>query len=151
MDVRNSKRLDSYIPPILGIILIACTRIIFRSHLLYDIDSVNFALGVSRFDPAAHQPHPPGYFLYICMGRLVNRIFEDPNTAFVAISIIASCGAAWMIYLLTKTWINQEAANIALGLFLFSPLCWFHGIVALTYIVEAFFSGLIGYLCWRVY
>jgi hypothetical protein len=36
-------------------------------------------------------------------------------------------------------------------LFLFSPLAWFHGIVALTYIVEAFFSGLIGYLCWRVY
>jgi hypothetical protein len=26
-----------------------------------------------------------------------------------------------------------------------------HGTVALTYIVEAFFSGLFGYLCWRIY
>src|ERR1700693_554471 len=40
---------------------------------------------------------------------------------------------------------------MGLLLFLVSPLCWFHGIVALTYIVEAFFSALIGYLCWRVY
>jgi hypothetical protein len=29
-------------------------------------------------------------------------------------------------------------------------LAWFHGTVALTYIVEAFFSALVGYLCWRV-
>jgi hypothetical protein len=31
-------------------------------------------------------------------------------------------------------------------LFLLSPLAWFHGIVALTYGVEAFFSALVGYL-----
>jgi hypothetical protein len=143
------RRPDIY--AIFAIVAVALTRILFRSHLLYDIDSVNFALGILRFDPAAHQPHPPGYFLYVCLGRLVNQLIGDPNTALVAISIAASCGAAWMIYLLTREWFNQEAANFSLGLFLFSPLCWFHGIVALTYIVEAFFSGLIGYLCWRVY
>ena len=36
-------------------------------------------------------------------------------------------------------------------IFVSSPLAWFHGTVALTYIVEAFFSALIGYFCWRVY
>ena len=40
---------------------------------------------------------------------------------------------------------------MSLVIFLFSPLSWFHGTVALTYIVEAFFSALVGYLCWRVY
>ena len=38
---------------------------------------------------------------------------------------------------------------MSIALFLVSPLCWFHGIVALIYIVEAFFSALTGYLCWR--
>ena len=136
---------------LMGICAIAATRILFRSHWLYDLDSVNFALGVLRFDPAVHQPHPPGYFLYICLARLVNRFLTDANTAFVAIGIAASCGAAWTIYLLTKEWFDARAARISVALFLFSPLCWFHGIVALTYIVEAFFSGLIGYWCWRVY
>ena len=37
------------------------------------------------------------------------------------------------------------------SIFLFSPLAWFHGTVALTYMVEAFFSALTGYLCWRIY
>ena len=130
---------------------VAITRVFFRSHFLYDVDSVNFALALRRFDPAAHQPHPPGYFLYVCLGRLVNGLLPNPNTALVAVSIAASCAAAWMIYLLTKEWFDRGPALIALGLFLVSPLCWFHGTVALTYIVEAFFSALIGYLCWQAY
>ena len=77
-----------------GASAVAATRILFRSHLLYDLDSVNFALGMRRFDPAAHQPHPPGYFLYVCLARLVNQFLSDPNTALVAISVAASCGAA---------------------------------------------------------
>ncbi len=130
--------------------LMAITRVAFRSHYLYDVDSVNFALALDRFDPSAHQPHPPGYFLYVCLGRLANEIFQDANTAFVAISILAGCGAMAMIIALTRSWFDASAARFAGLIFLLSPLVWFHGTVALTYIVEAFFSALAGYLCWRV-
>ncbi len=129
----------------------AATRIAFRSHYLYDIDSVNFALGMRRFDPSAHQPHPPGYYLYVLLGRLVNEIFHDANTALVAVSIAAGCGAVVMIYLLADNWFGRSAAVFAGLTFIFSPLAWFHGTVALTYAVEAFFSALAGYLCWRAY
>jgi len=128
----------------------ALTRFAFRSHFLYDIDSVNFALALRRFDPAVYQPHPPGYFLYVRLGMLSNAIFHDPNTALVAISILASCGTVAMIYLLTSTWFGRAAAAFAGIVFVFSPVAWFHGTVALTYIVEAFFSALIGYCCWRI-
>ena len=37
---------------------------------LEDIDSINFALGLRHFDPAQHQPHPPGYPVYIGLGHL---------------------------------------------------------------------------------
>src|SRR5690348_5466099 len=36
---------------------------------LEDIDSINFALGLRHFDVANHQPHPPGYPVYIAFGR----------------------------------------------------------------------------------
>jgi len=71
----------------------ALTRFVFRSHYLYDIDSVNFALALKRFDPSVHQPHPPGYFLYVCLGRLANLLFHDANAALVGIGIVFSCGA----------------------------------------------------------
>jgi hypothetical protein len=130
---------------------VAMTRFMFRSHYLYDLDSVNFALAMERFDPRVHQPHPPGYFLYICVGRLLNIMFHDANLALVVLSILASCGVAVVIYKMTLDWFGPMAAQFAGIFFLFSPLAWFHGIVALTYIVEAFFSGFLGYLCWRIY
>jgi 4-amino-4-deoxy-L-arabinose transferase-like glycosyltransferase len=127
----------------------ALSRFAFRSRYLYDIDSVNFALAIGRFDPRVHQPHPPGYFLYVMAGRFVNAIVHDPNAALVAISIAASCGAVALIMRLAAEWFGPAAARFAGLLFLFSPLAWFHGIVALTYIVEMFFSALVGYLCWK--
>ena len=132
------------------VITVAITRFLFRSRYLYDLDSVNFALGMRRFDPSVHQAHPPGYFLYICLGRLLNLFCHDANLALVLLSLIASCGTAVLIYNLTYEWFDQETARFAGLLFLFSPLGWFHGIVALTYAVEAFFSALLGYLCWKI-
>lgn len=127
---------------------VALTRFAFRSHQLYDIDSVNFALALERFNPAAHQPHPPGYFLYICLGRLLNSFLQDANLALVLLSIAASCGAVAVIYLLAQHWFGRSAASCSSALFVFSPLAWFYGTVALTYSLETLFSALLGYLCW---
>jgi hypothetical protein len=55
-----------------------------------------------------------------------------------------------MIYFLARDWFGRSAAIFAGLIFVFSPLAWFHGTVALTYIVEAFFSALTGYLSWRI-
>src|SRR5262247_1226113 len=45
-------------------------HLIFLAPSLEDIDSINFALGLRHFDVANHQPHPPGYPVYIAMGRI---------------------------------------------------------------------------------
>lgn len=37
---------------------------------LEDVDSANFALGVRDFDVAQHQPHPPGYPVFIAIAKL---------------------------------------------------------------------------------
>jgi len=129
---------------------VAISRFAFRSHDLYDIDSVNFALGMERFDPSVHQPHPPGYFLYVCLGRLVNTLVHDANLALVILSILASMASVILIYRLALDWFGPRAATFAGLLFLFSPLAWFHGTVALTYSVEAAASALVGSLCWRI-
>jgi hypothetical protein len=145
--VTSRRALD----PAILIAATALTRFVCRSRYLYDVDSVNFALALKRFDPSVHQPHPPGYFLYVCLGRLADMLFHDANAALVAMSIVFSCGAVAMIYVLADGWFGRNAAVFAGLVFLFSPLAWFHGTVALTYIVEACFSALTGYLCWRIY
>jgi Protein of unknown function (DUF2723) len=44
------------------------------SPTLEDIDSLNFALGLREFDPVSHQPHPPGYPVYIALGRISHAV-----------------------------------------------------------------------------
>ena len=129
---------------------VGVSRLLFRSRDLYDVDSVNFALALQRFNPRVHQPHPPGYYLYILLGRLSDYAVHDANLALVLLSIVASCGVVVMVYTMTWDWFGPRAARFSGLIFLFSPLAWFHGIVALTYSVEAFFSALLGYLCWRI-
>jgi hypothetical protein len=92
-------------------VVVFLTRWGFRSHYLYDLDSVNFGLAIRRFDPRVHQPHPPGYFLYVVLGRLLNSVFHDANLAFVVLSIIASCGAVIVIYKISMEWFSPMAAQ----------------------------------------
>jgi len=136
--------------PLLLASAVALSRLAFRTRELYDLDSVNFALGIARFDPQVHQPHPPGYFLYVEIGRLFNLFTHDANLALVILSAAASCGTIMLIYSLALEWFDISTARFASAVFFFSPLGWFHGTVALTYGVEAFFSALMGYLCWRM-
>jgi len=101
---------------------VGLSRSAFRSHDLYDLDSVNFALGIRRFDPGVHQPHPPGYFLYVCLGRLINSLVHDANLALVIVSILAGIATVILIYRLALDWFGPRAATFAGLLFLFSPL-----------------------------
>lgn len=141
----NRKDYLSWIFFLLGI----ATRIPFTSRLLFHMDSVQFALALERFDITVHQPHPPGYFLYIMMGRLLHLFITDPNDVFVSISVVFSGLTVAAIYLLGKEIFERKIGIIAALLALFSPTLWFHGEVALTYVVEAFFSSVIALFCWR--
>ena len=96
-------------------------------------DSVNFALALRRLDPAAYQPHPPGYFLYMSAWVIFNLVFHDANTALVAISIVFSCGAVAMIYLLAGMLSGTTAALVVGVIFSACRSRGFTGTVALTY------------------
>ena len=50
-------------------LLFLAAHLRFLPPTLEDIDSINFALGVADFDVARHQPHPPGYPVFIALGK----------------------------------------------------------------------------------
>jgi hypothetical protein len=55
----------------------------FLASTLEDIDSINFALGVRDFDPGRHQPHPPGYPIYIALAKLAHLALNEPHALAV--------------------------------------------------------------------
>ncbi len=66
----------------------------FLAPSLEDIDSINFALGLHHFDIVQHQPHPPGYPVYILMGRLSLWVLSAV-TSMSAVRIDAVALAIW--------------------------------------------------------
>jgi hypothetical protein len=90
-------------------LVIGLAHLPFLATTLEDIDSVNFALGVRDFDVAAHRPHPPGYPVYIGLGKVaaaVVGVFADAGTApsaiearaLASLSLLAALAGVWLLY-----------------------------------------------------
>jgi hypothetical protein len=137
--------------PLSLFLITVITRIPFTSKLLYHIDSGHFALALEKYDITVHQPHPPGYFLYVMLGRLFHIFIDDTNTVFVSISIIFSGLTVMVIYYLGKEIYDRKIGLTAAAFALTSTNLWLHGEVALTYIAEAFFSAAMALICWKIY
>jgi hypothetical protein len=82
-----------------AILLIAAVylaaHVVFLAPSLEDIDSINFALGLRHFDVAEHQPHPPGYPVYIALGRTAKAVLQTVAPSLGQTRIEALALAVW--------------------------------------------------------
>src|SRR5439155_13400219 len=76
------------------------TRLPFQSKLLYHYDSVQFALALEKYDPYLHQPHPPGYFLYVMAGKVLYFFLANANLSLILHRIFGSGLAVVGVYFL---------------------------------------------------
>lgn len=110
---------------------------------LEDIDSINFALGLRDFDPAQHQPHPPGYPVYIVLGRallalvaLLGPGLSRASAEALTLGIWSLVGAAVAIVAAAHLFAAIHDRNAdpqrtvvwATALFAVSPLFWMSGL-----------------------
>lgn len=121
-----------------------CALVFLLGHLpflassLEDVDSVNFALGLRDFDVAAHRPHPPGYPVFIAVGKVVRMAVAGVLPAGSApdvidartlalIGVVAGALLAFPLLQFFRMLEQHEArARAALAFTLASPLLWFN-------------------------
>lgn len=148
---KEFKKQDRILFPFSFFLLTIISRLPFTSKYLYNVDSGHFALALENYNITVHQPHPPGYFLYIMMGRLLNLFIRDANVIFIVISIVFSGLTVVAVYYLGREIFNKKIGTFAALIAMTSPSLWFYSEIASTYIIEAFFSTFIALLCWRIY
>ena len=107
---------------------------------LEDIDSINFALGLRDFDPARHQPHPPGSPVYIAMGRALLAMVSGigstlSQTAAEALTLSLWSALAGAVALVAAARVFRESAPDEPGgapwgiaLLAACPLFWLSGL-----------------------
>ncbi len=117
---------------------LALVLIFLAAHLallpkaLEDVDSVNFALGVRHFDVARHQPHPPGYPVYIALSKASTGVLraagvDAPSPRGLAIwSALGGAAAIPAVFLLFRRLEGRDdLARWAALVLAASPLFWF--------------------------
>lgn len=93
---------------------------------LEDVDSINFALGVRHYDVAHHQPHPPGYPLFIVFAKGMRLLVGTEAHALALVGILAGALGAIAVAMLfrrldgdPRAWLAGTAIAVA------TPLYWF--------------------------
>jgi hypothetical protein len=127
------------------------SRLCFVRETPINWDGVQFALALDEFNLHLHQPHPPGYILYVLLGRLANMPLDNPGIALSLLSVLFSALALPVFYLLALQVFDD--LSIAWGAVLIlaaSPLALYYGAVGLTYLPEMAFSIAVAALAWRV-
>ena len=103
---------------------------------LEDLDSINFAFGIRQFDVPHHQPHPPGYPVFMLIAKAIHTIVPAEVTVLALMSVLA--GALGVLALAavfrrldgTDTSAMWSAAAIAVAMT--SPLYWFTAVRPLS-------------------
>jgi hypothetical protein len=124
-----------------AILLIAAVylaaHVVFLARSLEDIDSINFALGLRHFDVADHQPHPPGYPVYIALGRTAQAVLQTvapslgqtriESLALAMWSPLAGAVALLAAFSMFRVLSTASLASWATILLAASPLYWLNG------------------------
>jgi Dolichyl-phosphate-mannose-protein mannosyltransferase len=130
-------------------LLTVLSRLPYRARIPYNWDAVQFALALSEYDISKHQPHPPGYILYVALGRLVNAWLDDPTASYVVLAVAFSGLTTFVVYYLARAVYDRPTAVAAATLLAVSPLSWFYGAIGLTYAGEALLASVVAYFAFR--
>ena len=144
----RADRIDYALAAALSLLTIL-SRLPYRARMLYNWDAVQFALALDEYDVVKHQPHPPGYILYVALGRLAHGWTGDAAAAYVLLAVVFSGAGTFVVYLLARALYDRPTALTAATLLAVSPLFWFYGTVGLSYAGEALMASVVACFAFR--
>ena len=95
-------------------------------------DSYNYALALSQYDVMRHRPHPPGYPLYVFLGRVMMYLEGNPLTALTTISAISGALTVVPVYALSRRMYDRRTAVLTCLALMFTPAVWISSEAPLT-------------------
>src|ERR1700753_1915959 len=103
---------------VLGVALVcAASRFAALARSIWDWDEALFCLAMRGYDVGQHRPHPPGFPLYIALGKLVRLVATSDFRALQAINIVAGMLLFPAVFLLARELrFRVETATVAAAL-----------------------------------
>ncbi|HEX9969921.1 MAG TPA: DUF2723 domain-containing protein, partial [Acidimicrobiales bacterium] len=130
-------RLDRRAPWLLAAVTFV-TCVAFMPDYPTEWDSIQLTFGVDRFDITHGSPHPPGYWLYVFLGRVVRWLTPfDAATSLSLLAAAAAAGTVALTYVVGRRfggpWLGVAGAACMFA----SPYLLFYGATVNTYSFDA--------------
>jgi hypothetical protein len=136
---------------LLAVVWLAAALPRLGARYSWDWDSSQFDRAVEKFDVRLHQPHPPGYPLWVLAMKGVTPLTGNPNSAQVVLSLIFT-GAGLMFFAsLARELLGNRGGLTATALLAFSPLVLLYAIVPLANSVDLFSSCAVACFAARIW
>lgn len=123
-------------------------RMGFRSQWLEDWDSVQFALGLHNFNIVQHQPHPPGFPLFILLGKIANYFTHNDTVSLTFISALFGTFSIVPVFLFTKKVFDKKSAILASLVFTVLPVHWVLSVTPISNITGLFYITTLLYIAY---
>ncbi|MCS7181604.1 MAG: hypothetical protein NZ869_00585 [Thermoanaerobaculum sp.] len=112
---------------LLLLLVVAASRFGFLPRGPWEQDEALLAAGVVDFDPLDHMPHPPGFPLWVLLGRVVWALgAPGPLEALQMASALLSLLGVAAMFFVARSLVGQSWALAAATLAAFLPGVWVH-------------------------
>ena len=109
------------------LLLVLLSRLLLLPDGAWEQDEALLACGVVEFDPARHMPLPPGFPLWVFIGKVVRKLaVADPLQALQVASALLSVVGLWALVGLWEGVAGRRLALAGAALAAFLPGVWFH-------------------------
>lgn len=143
---------EGALPGIYSLVLVAflvLSRWLVAPSYLYYFDSANFALALKEFNPALHQPQPPGYPLFVALARLIGLVLEDAQQVLLVAGLAGAIAAVLVLLYLGTAMFDRNSGILAAALLASDPVFWFGGVTNQVRIFLALGMAAVCLLGWR--
>jgi hypothetical protein len=117
----------------IGALIVLAIRLATLPRTFWEQDELLFASAVRKFDPWSSHPHPPGYPLYVGLGKLFNLFLHDPFVSLIALNVVCSVLAFVALSRAFRLYLDDDDLAVCGALlFSFSATVIVHGPLAFS-------------------
>lgn len=121
--------------------------LLFPDYLI-TFDEINFAFAIKEFNPASHQPQPPGYPLFVGLLRILAWIIPKVEIVFFCAAIVISAAALALMSKLGDLIAGERTGMIAALLLLFNPPFWLSALTNPVRLTSAMGASAVALCAW---
>lgn len=89
------------------------SRLLTFPRTPWELDEFHFLEALLKFEPLRHHPHPPGYPLFVALGKFANLLIVDPFAALVALNIVACVIGFAALYRAFRNYVDDADVAVA--------------------------------------